>query len=860
MTNPPNTDHARRQTRLELEFLEDRTTPSILGTPTSFTVGAGPHSVAAGDLRGNGKLDIVTANYFGNSVSVLLGNGDGTFTGHVDYSVGSAPQAVVAADLNGDGKLDLVTANSGSATVSVLLGNGDGTFQSPVNYAVGVTPTALTVADLNGDGKPDLVVANAFSRSISVLLGTGGGAFAPAVQYPGLNFSILTGVVVGNFTGQGRLDVVTSSGNFPSLELYPGNGDATFGPARATFYGTNFTSLVAGDFNGDGKLDVVAAGDIGTGGTIHSLLGNGNGTFEPKVFDFGTHPMALATGDLTGDGKLDIVTANSRDDSISVLPGLGDGGFAFPTTIPVGKSPSSVAVGDFNNDGRPDVVVVNSGNNSVSVLLNIAGTTTTLSSSAPSSGLGQNVTFTATVKADTPTSGTPTGAVTFRTAAGTLQTVSLTNGSASFTTSSLPIGQTAVTAVYSGGNGFTAGLTQVVHDGPSTPGMFDSSTGTWYLRNSAIPGAPDFTPFPYGGVGWNPLVGDWEVKRDGQVSVGVVDPMGSWYLRNSNSPGAPDEQFALVWAGGIVGSAPALPLFGDWTGTSGGSPGLFDTRTASWTLQVQFPGGLETTTPFVYGLPGWIPVVGDWNGDGKTSIGIFDPSTATWYLRNENSAGAPDFTPFVYGLPGWKPVVGDWNGAGKTTIGVVDPAGNWYLRNTNSAGPPDIGPFPYGLGSWTPVAGHYRPLQPPSGKGGPQVNAVDVPSLTPNEVQVEESLSLLSGAGIAPTVGNHLTAAPYEVAPLPGASLDLADVANQHDLLNSNAAGNRWFVSSIPASTTPVPSDKLDLLTVLLHERGHRTGRDDLDPGSHPGELMDDMLPPGVRQVESLDLMFGSLT
>ena len=143
-----------------------------------------------------------------------------------------------------------------------------------------------------------------------------------------------------------------------------------------------------------------------------------------------------------------------------------------------------------------------------------------------------------------------------------------------------------------------------------TVGVFDPSTGNWYLRNSNSAGGPNIGPFAYGAPGWYPVVGDW--NGDGVTTIGVVDlATETWYLRNSNSAGAP------------------------------------------------------SYTPFQFGAPGWIPVVGDWTGTGHTGIGVFDPSTGTWYLRNEVSAGGADAGSFQFGGAGWKPVVGDWTGAGQ---------------------------------------------------------------------------------------------------------------------------------------------------------------------------------------------------
>jgi hypothetical protein len=149
----------------------------------TFDTGASPQAVAVGDFNGDGIPDLAVVNTLGNSVSILLGNGDGTFRPRVDYAVGPTPRSVAVADFNGDGIPDLAVANSGGDSVSVLLGNGDGSFRPRVDYATGPFPVSVAVADVNGDGTPDLVTANALGDSVSVLLGVGDGTFGPKVDY-----------------------------------------------------------------------------------------------------------------------------------------------------------------------------------------------------------------------------------------------------------------------------------------------------------------------------------------------------------------------------------------------------------------------------------------------------------------------------------------------------------------------------------------------------------------------------------------------------------------------------------------------------------------------------------------------------
>ena len=154
-------------------------------TRQTFPTGAGtgPGAVAVADLTGDGIPDIITADYKSNSVSVLLGNGDGTFQAPRILPVGDAPNDVIVADLRGDGKEDIVTANEADNTVSVLLGNGDGTFQPQQSYPVGDRPVSVAVADLTGNGILDIVAANHHDGTVSVLMGTGNGTFKPEMEY-----------------------------------------------------------------------------------------------------------------------------------------------------------------------------------------------------------------------------------------------------------------------------------------------------------------------------------------------------------------------------------------------------------------------------------------------------------------------------------------------------------------------------------------------------------------------------------------------------------------------------------------------------------------------------------------------------
>ncbi len=338
-----------------------------LDTPASLTAGSSPSYAATGDFNGDGKLDLIVANFSSNDISVLLGNGDGTFQAAVNYRAGSGPRSIGVGDFNGDGKLDLAVVNTNSKNVSILLGNGDGTFQPAVNYVAGSGGQSVAIGDLNGDGKLDLVVANNQSNNVSVLLGNGDGTFQAALSYPA--GSGASSVAVGDFNGDGNLDLAATNFGTDNVSILLGNGDGTFQPAVNYAAGGGCQSMAVGDFNGDGKLDLAVA-NIATN-DVSVLLGNGDGTFQSAMnIAVGAQPESLVEGDFNGDGILDLAVDNAGTGGVSILLGIGDGTFQ-PAVVhyDTGTVSQSITAGDFNRDGRLDVAVANGASATVSVLL-----------------------------------------------------------------------------------------------------------------------------------------------------------------------------------------------------------------------------------------------------------------------------------------------------------------------------------------------------------------------------------------------------------------------------------------------------------------------------------------------------------
>ena len=444
--------------------------------------------MVVGDLNRDDKADLAITNYGDNTVSVLLGNGDGTFHAHVDYPTGNHPGSVAIGDFNGDGQPDLAVANAGDyqnpRTVRVLLGDGEGRFQVHVSYPTDDYISSIAVGDFNGDGKPDLVMANSEVNSVSLLLGNGDGSFQMHVDYATGNGPSL---IVGDFNHDGKLDLAVANYEDDTMSVLLGDGNGTFQPHVDYPTGHSPSSLAVGDFNGDGKLDLAVANT--SGNSVSVLLGSGDGTFHAHVdYPTGNHPGSVAVGDFNADGKPDLALVNvyQSDRTVSVLMGNADGTFQASMNYASGQVLDAATPADFNMDGALDLAV-STPFNSATILLNIRGTKAELRSSANPSTFGQAVNLTATIQAslNAAVSGTPTGTITFVDGTETLGSQNLNeNGVATISIDNLIAGTNDITAVYRGDVNFnpatSAVLTQVVRDFAvsATPGSAAIKAGS----------------------------------------------------------------------------------------------------------------------------------------------------------------------------------------------------------------------------------------------------------------------------------------------------------------------------------------------------------------------------------------------
>ena len=367
--------------------------------PAHYATGSQPSHVEVGDLNGDGTLDLVTSH--ANSVSVLLGTGNGAFGAHVDYPTG-VTGSLRMGDLNQDGKLDLLILSSSASTLSVLLGNGDGSFGPRTDFATrggifGQPPFLLAVADLNGDSKLDAIVAG--WDLLSIFLGNGDGTFGARMDNENMGWPVYS-LAVADFNGDSNQDLAYPKGG--GIIVLFGNGDGSFRYGGFTsvvlgHFGGEPYIIAVGDLNGDGKTDLATrVFDIYV---MATLLGKGDGSFG-EVVEWGSSSTDnIAKGDFNGDGHLDLVGSNPN--SIGVFLGAGDGRTDAQVVCATGESPGFIAPADLDGDGRLDLVTNLLGVDSVAVMLNIRNRYPVANARGPYAGLvNQSIEFIGTGSSD----------------------------------------------------------------------------------------------------------------------------------------------------------------------------------------------------------------------------------------------------------------------------------------------------------------------------------------------------------------------------------------------------------------------------------------------------------------------------
>ncbi len=340
--------------------------PDLFDAPTTYAVGTSPTCIATADFNNDDELDLITCNMGGNNLSVLLGNGNGTFQEPMTTPVGPQPRLLSVAELTGDQRPDVVVMHSISTLLMILAGKGDGTFQEIQRVNLGKTPTSVLAADFNGDKHLDIAVSLVLDR-ILIFSGNGKGFFVLTYDFdPG---DTPTGVTTADLNTDGKPDlIVANNGRIGhNIALFYGKGDGTFVPAAT--YRTPLAPLIVGvsDFTGDDILDIVVI--YGERNTLALLPGQKDGTFkDPIPFGAEGGPADLVMGDYNHDGRLDLAVPNNLSHNLSVLLGNGDGTFIQPPIdYRTGDVPLSVTSGEFEKGHPPGLAVANNGSSTVSV-------------------------------------------------------------------------------------------------------------------------------------------------------------------------------------------------------------------------------------------------------------------------------------------------------------------------------------------------------------------------------------------------------------------------------------------------------------------------------------------------------------
>jgi type II secretory pathway component GspD/PulD (secretin) len=374
--------------------------PKRLDLPT----GKAPTAVIAASLRGNGQIDLIAANQTDNTISVFLGNGDGSFTKlQPDIAVGKAPVALVADDFDGDGKIDVAVVNQGDNTVSVLFGDGTGAFPGSAAFPsneilhTGLTPSAIVAGDFNSDGHFDLAVTNFGDSTVSVFLNDTAGTGAFTAVTPALTIGTNTGphaIATADFNGDGIPDLAVVNQTTSTVSIFlghdggAGHGDGTFTEKSPSPYATGVSpfGIAVADFNGDGVQDLAVTNQ--NSNTVSVFLGNstgtsttttiGDGTFQAKLDSAtGAGPTAIVSGAFAA-GSLDLIVANFADNTVSVLlpvagiTGKPSGSFTSAFTINTGTGPISMVASNLTGGTTPDLAVAAQTGDVISVILNSA--------------------------------------------------------------------------------------------------------------------------------------------------------------------------------------------------------------------------------------------------------------------------------------------------------------------------------------------------------------------------------------------------------------------------------------------------------------------------------------------------------
>ncbi len=681
-------------------------------TAVSYNTGANPRSILIADFNNDGKADLAIGNFADGTVSIRLGNGDGTFQTQLIANAGASVQSIAAGDFNGDGKTDLAIANSGldvngntvtAGSISIILGNGNGTFQSPTTLTAGNNPVAIVAVDLNNDTRTDLIVTDLNSSDVSAFLGNGNGTFQAVIKTnAGASPSA---IVTGDFNGDGKQDVAVSNQSSATVTVLLGNGAGSFTAETPAPTGNGPDGLALGDFNGDGRIDLATTDFTGAGisvfiaqsstssvtlaaSTNPSVYGRSvtftatvtpsNATGSVAFYDgpsvLGTAALVsgqavFATSSLPsgvnylkarylGNSLLPVSTSSTLTQTVNAVPGR-----SFPSTqiAHTGSSDARhLVTADFNRDGKPDVAVANFTGGNVSVLLgNGDGTLGTSANYTTGAGTRGIVTadFNGDGIPDLATSNVTAGNVSVLIGAANgnfAAAVNYTIGSSAALLAAADFNNDGIEDLAVTTNGSSGTFTILLGRGdgtfqtgsPISGGAFADAIVTADFNNDG------FADLAIGGDGGTLTI--YFGNGDGTFRTPIVNNYGSVTFidgatNDFNADGIPDLVLITNVTGGTAGAIVLLGYGdgsfqapGSYVATSGrpltvttadfNGDGIIDFATAGSRLTIFYGKGngtFQTATTFNAGSnPGAIGTA-DMNGDGRVDIVVADTGTVT---------------------------------------------------------------------------------------------------------------------------------------------------------------------------------------------------------------------------------------
>ena len=698
---------------------------TAFATSVDFTTEPNPEYVALSDIDGDGKLDLVVTNGSSNTVSVYRNKSTSgsitadSFDTPVDFTTGIGPVNVSIGDIDGDGKPDLVVANFTSNTISVFRNTSSsgsittGSFAVRVDFTTGTNPVSIGLGDIDGDGKPDLVVTNSGSNSVSVFRNTciagsiTTGSFAARVDFT--TGATPQTVAIGDIDGDGKPDLAVTNYSDNTVSVY--RNTSTPGSITTSSFATNVDfntgsgpySVVIGDIDGDGKQDlVVTNSDSNTLSVYRNISTSGSitsGSFATNIdFTTGTSPQGIAIGDIDGDGKPDLAVTNFSDNTVSVLRNTSTSGsitagsFANKVDFATGSASWCVAIDDIDGDGKPDLAIANRSSNTISVLRNTILTTTlppVITSFTPTSGpSGTTVTITGTNFNTTAASnivwfGAVQATVTAATSTSLSVTVPIGTNFQPITVTDITTGLTA----YSNAPFIVTFPSSQVIDATAFASTVDFTTGT----------EPN-----------NVAIGD--IDGDGKPDLVVTNYESntvSVYRNISASGSIGASSFAdkvdFPTGGGPIGIA-ISDIDGD------GKPDLVVTNELSNTISVYrntsasgsiTTGSFTASVNFGTELFPYSVAIGDVDGDGKPDLVVANYGNTISIFRNTSTSGSittGSFAAKVDFTTGSGPVsvaIGDIDGDGKPDLVTANYSSNTIsvFRNTCTSGSITSGSF-----------------------------------------------------------------------------------------------------------------------------------------------------------------------